>query len=389
MTTSHFSANKAAPTRRSGRRGNQEGSITQLSDGRWQARVTLEGGRRKSYYGATRAEAAAKLTAALRDRDRGLPAISEKQTLGQYSSHWLEIKHTAVKVTTWVRYEELLRVHALPMLGTLPLEKITPQHLERLYLARITAGASPSTVRRVHTLLHHVFSDALRIGLLARNVSELVDPPRAPRHEMAFLTREQARALLAAASGHRLEALIVLALSTGMRQGELLGLRWRNVDLEARKVVVQQTVKYVSGQGYLFTDPKTKQSRRTVRLSTLAVEALQQHRTQQLEERLSVGPLWQDLDLVFPSKLGTPLDGGNVLSRVLHPLLRQAGLPIIRFHDLRHTAASLALAQGRNIKEVSELLGHADVAVTLSLYAHVSPDMQGQLADAMDAALRG
>jgi len=386
MTTT--TATTTTTTRRSGRRGNHEGSITQLADGRWQARVTLEGGQRKAFYGKTRQEVQQKLTAALRDRDRGLPTICEKQTLGQYAAHWLDVKRNEIKASTWTRYEALLRVHVLPALGKLALEKITPQHLQRLYLGRIASGTSPSTVRRAHALLHHVFSDAMRLGLVGRNVSELVDPPRAPWHEMAFLTREQARALLSAATGHRLEALIVVALSTGMRQGELLGLRWRDVDLDARKVVVQQTVKYVSGHGYLFTEPKTKESRRSVRLSTLAVEALRRHRAQQLKDRLGVGPAWEDLDLVFPSKLGTPLDGGHVLRRVLHPLLRQAGLPIIRFHDLRHTAATLALAQGRNIKEVSEMLGHADVSTTLALYVHVSPDMQGQLADAMDAALR-
>ena len=152
---------------------------------------------------------------------------------------------------------------------------------------------------------------------------------------------------------------------------------------------MQQTVKYVARQGYLFTDPKTKESRRTVHLSSLAVESLRRQRTQQMQERLGAESRWRGLDLVFPSQLGTPLDGGHVLRRVLHPLLRQAGLPIIRFHHLRHTAATLALAQGRNIKEVSETLGHADVTVTLSLYAHVSPDMQEQLAEAMDAVLRG
>ena len=156
---------RSSKPRKTGKRGHGEGSITHLSDGRWQARMSLGNGQRKAYYAKTRHEVQQKLTAALRDRDRGLPPIAEKQTLGQYSAHWLEMKRNEIKASTWTRYEALLRVHVLPTLGNLALEKITPQHLQRLYLARAATGASPSTVRRVHTLLHHVFSDAMRIGL--------------------------------------------------------------------------------------------------------------------------------------------------------------------------------------------------------------------------------
>jgi len=212
----------------------------------------------------------------------------------------------------------------------------------------------------------------------------MVDPPRMRYHEMATLTEEQARTFLDAAVGDRLEALYRLALTTGMRQGELLALKWRDIDLDGASLQVRATLQNTGGE-YRIIEPKTQSSRRRIALPVTAVEALRSHLTRQSEERRRAGKAWEDNDLVFPNTVGRPLDGLNLMKYWFLPLLKRADLPRIRFHDLRHTAATLLLGQGINVKVISEMLGHADVSITLRVYAHVMPHMQQQAADAMDA----
>lgn len=375
--------------RRSGKRGNGEGSVTQLSDGRWQARVTLEGGRRKAFYGATRAEAAQQLTVALRDRDRGLPiGLDERQSVGQYLTTWLESVRPTIRPRTWQRYRELLTLHAIPVLGKVSLTKLTAQQVQRLYGAKLAEGLSSTTVHHLHAVLHRALGQAERLGLVARNVCDLVDVPRMAERELRVLTPNQVRLLFAAAQGDRLEALFILAVTTGMREGELLALRWADVDLEHGVVRVRATLQRVKDAGYMLAAPKTKQSRRQITLATRAREALHVHRARQAAERLALGAAWDStLDLVFPNQTGRPLDAMNLIHRHFQPLLARAGLPRLRFHDLRHTAATLLLGRGVNPKIVSEMLGHASIAITLDIYSHVLPDMQAQAAVEMDAAL--
>jgi integrase len=378
-----------AAARRSGRRGNQEGSITQLSDGRWQARVTLENGRRKAYYARTRQEVQTKLTSALHDRDLGLPIVAERQTVGQYLASWLESVKHSIRPSTWTRYAELLNRHVVPAVGKVALARLTPQQLQALYAAKLAEGLSPTTVHHLHAVLHRALGTAERLELVPRNVSELVERPRMAHHEMAVLSPEQVRALLAAAAGNRLEALYVVAVTTGMRQGELLALKWADVDLDRSTVHVRATLRRTKGEGFVFTPPKTARSRRRIRLSPVAVEAVRQHRARQAEERLRLGSAWDDQDLVFANEVGRPIEAQNLMARSFRPLLKKAGLPPIRFHDLRHTAATLLLGRGINPKIVSELLGHASVTITLDRYSHVLPDMQQAATAAMDAILRG
>lgn len=222
---------------------------------------------------------------------------------------------------------------------------------------------------------------------MARNVASLVTPPRIARRDMVTLSPEQARTLMEAARGDRLEALYVLALTTGMRQGELLALRWRYVELEGGMLQVRATLQR-TGDGFVFAEPKTVRSRRQVVLTRAAVEALRRHRARQLEERLQVGPAWQDSDLVFTTEIGSPIEGTNLTRTSFCRLLDQAGLPRIPFHDLRHTAATLLLAQGMHPKVVADMLGHAQIAVTLDLYSHTTPAMHRQAAEALEAVLR-
>ena len=203
---------------------------------------------------------------------------------------------------------------------------------------------------------------------------------------MRPLSPEQARRLLEAARGDRLEALYVLAVHCGLRQGELLGLRWEDVDLEAGTLHVRRTLT-LAKDGPKFMAPKTAKSRRQIRFTTGAVEALKRHHDRQFEECTRLTGLWQDYGLVFATTIGTPINPRNLTGRSFKPLLKQAGLPDIRFHDLRHTCATLLLREGVNVKVVSEMLGHASIIITLNTYSHVLPDMQDSAADAMEAAL--
>jgi integrase len=280
--------------------------------------------------------------------------------------------------------------HVVPVLGTTSLAKLTAQQVQRLYSTKLDEGLSTSTVHHLHAVLHRALAQAERLGLVARNVSELVDVPRMAEHEMRVLDNEQVRRLLEVAQGDRLEALYVLAVSTGMRQGELLALRWVDINLDRRTVQVRATLQRTKEHGYMLAAPKTKRSRRQISLTTVARDALRPHRSRQAQERLAAGPAWDGThDLVFSDAAGGPLSGIQVTRAAFYPLLKRAGLPRIRFHDLRHTAATLLLGRGINPKIVSEMLGHASVGITLDTYSHVLPDMQEQAAAQMDAALGG
>lgn len=226
------------------------------------------------------------------------------------------------------------------------------------------------------------------MGILPSNVATLVKPPKAIQAEMHPLACEQSQQFLATADD-RLYALYVLAIMAGMRQGELLALRYRDVDLDGGSLQVRYTLQKLVGGGWAFGEPKTARSRRRITLPETAIAALKEHRRRQLAERLAAGPIWQDggRGLVFVNPDGQPIDGIHLLRYRFLPILRQAGLPRIRFHELRHTAATLLLLQGINPKIVSELLGHSSVAITLDLYSHVLPDMQQQAAAAMDMVL--
>ncbi|MDO8615019.1 MAG: site-specific integrase [Dehalococcoidia bacterium] len=336
--------------------------------------------------GRTRQDVSTKLAAALKAQQDGVPLVVERQSFSQFASSWLTTVRPSLKPRTWYRYEQLLRVHALPAIGRLPLSKLAPQQLQALYAEMQANGSAPATIRQLHAVVHRALRQALRWNLVARNVADLVTAPRVPRTEMQVLSPEEARCLLEAARGDRLEALYVLALTTGMRQGEILALHWKDVDLDRGTVNVRFTLHHVR-DGFVFTDPKSSRSRRQIALTEAARSALRQHRIAQAEERLRAGPAWQGQDLVFANPQGGPLDGTFLLRRRFHPLLGKAGLPKIRFHDLRHTAATLLLGQGIHAKIVSEMLGHSNIAITMDLYSHVTPTMQQEAARALDALL--
>jgi integrase len=365
-----------------GKRGNGEGSIIRRADGRWQARITLGGGKRISLYARTRQEVAHKLSETLRDRDKGLLAAGEPQTVDQYLASWLETVRPTLRESTWIRYEKFVRVQLRPAVGGVQLNKLSAQQVQALYAALLEQGLSPTTVHHLHTVLHHALKDAQRLGLVVRNVADLVDPPRMAERVMHVYTPEQAQALLAAARGQRLEALVALALTTGMRQGELLALRWGDVDLTSGTLQVRHT-RQQTRDGFRQGPPKTRSGRRRILLTPTAIASLRAQHVRQAAERLQVGAAWRDEDLIFTTGVGTALDANNLRKQYV-ALTQRAGLPRGRFHDLRHTAATLLLLQGVPAKVVSEMLGHASIAITLDLYSHVLPEMQSSAVAAME-----
>src|SRR5215210_4971925 len=372
------------------RRGNGEGTITKRKDGRWEARYTAQtpnGPKRRVLYGKTRSEVAKKLTKAMSDRDGGLVFDHENLRVEEYLDRWLKGSVRGnVKPITYESYERIIRVHVVPTLGRVKLDKLTPLDLQTLYRERLDSGLSTRTVQYVHVVVHRALKQAVRWGLVPRNVSEAVDPPRTHRKEMRPLSPEQARTFLEAARGDRLEALYVIALHCGLRQGELFGLRWGDVDLEAGTLRVNRSLSRTK-DGPAFTVPKTTKSRRTVRLTNGAIEALKRHSERQAEETVRVDTLYADQGLVFASEVGTPLNRHNVTQRSFKPLLQRAGLPDVRFHDLRHTCATLLLGKGLHPKFVQELLGHATIAITLDTYSHVLPGMGDQTRWAIEDVL--
>ncbi len=384
------------PLRPRGRkRANGEGTISRLRERlpngkereRWVARISWPDGRREVRYGRTHAEAARKLRAALTAQDLGALAPPPAETVEGLLRRWLDGTQRSIRASTAEKYERDLRVHVFPRVGRLPVARLTPDRVRRLYAELGEGGLSPMSIRHVHATLHVALRQCLREGRVARNVADLVSPPQAQRHPITPLSGAQVGRLLDLARGDPLEALFVLAVTTGMRRGELLGLQWTDVDLPGRALAVTGSLQRVTGLGQLRSDPKTAASRRRVPLVPRAVAALRRHRDAQTAGRERAGEWWQDHGLVFCTTLGTPLEAGNVLRRSFRPLLERAGLPPIRFHDLRHTAATLMLSEGVPVKVASEVLGHSTTAITADTYQHVTEAMQRQGVRAIDRAI--
>jgi integrase len=384
------------------KRGNGEGTIVKRSDGRWMASLTL--GRdpqtgvlkRASFYGKTRAEVALRLAQALRDQAHGVFVAPHALTVQSWLSTWLTTyKQPALRPLSVERYGRLIRKHLTPVLGHLPLRELRPEHLQQFYTAQLARGMAPRTVRQLHTLLHGALAQAEKTGLVARNVSRLTTPPRARVQERPTLSVTQmTQAVLPHLTGERLGVVIVLACGTGLRRGELLGLRWQDVDLSQALLQVRQALARLHAPQagkktqLVMQAPKTAQSRRTIPLPAVCVQTLRQHRARQAEKKLTLGPAYRDQGLVFCQEDGTPLNPAAV-NRCFTRALRRAGLPHLRLHNLRHTFATWMLELGESPKTVQTLLGHSTVATTLDLYSHVSLELEKQAVTRLNAALTG
>lgn len=371
------------------RRAHGEGSIRKRTDGRWEATLPAGavGPRKKSFYGATQAEAIAKMNHAKSEIAQGRSLVSERLTVDVVLTDWLTAKKHTVKPGTWQRYEQFVRLHLSPSIGQIKAAKLHARDLNSMYADFIAGGMSPTTCGHIHRALHAALKNGMKLDLLSRNVAELASPPRPAAFKITPLDMDQVAVLVAASADDPWGALYVLAATTGMRQGELLGLKWSEVDIEGGRVRVRQSLKRQPDNSLEIIDTKTETSNRNLDLVPLAVEPLVRHRAAQAAQRLRLGPGWNDLDLVFPNSLGKPMSASNLTRRNFTPFLGRAGLPAIRFHDLRHTCATLMIAGGANIKVVSEYLGHSDVVTTLRTYAHVLPNMQADTVRAFGAQL--
>ncbi|MCH7656642.1 MAG: site-specific integrase [Chloroflexi bacterium] len=381
-----------------GRRLRGEGSVfKRSSDGRWVGKLTHpRTGKRVVVYGWTAAEARARLDQTKEKIRKRQPVAPERQTVGQFLDQWLaSVRPSAPGQTpgyrTYESYAQLVRLHLCPGLGHIKLRQLDAESVQEFINAKLESGLSPRTVQYILAILRMALARAEAWKRVDENVARplLVKAPSVRRSQVQPFDAEEARAFLTASSGHRLEALFITAICTGLRQGELFGLRWEDVDLEAGCLHVRHALSWshrTGGRAWELIEPKTDRSRRSLDLPAVARTALQEHRVRQWEERIHAGPLWEEHGFVFCTWAGKPLDGPNV-THALHRLLDQAGLRQQRFHDLRHAAASLLLAQGLQLREIMELLGHSQIALTANLYTHLMPAMKKEAATRMDAAL--
>ena len=365
-------------------------SITERKDGRFQVSISLEDGSRKTLYRKNYKDAEAALQKSRNELKEGTFATGPQQKLKEYFEYWLEDVHRAkIRIGTYESYRIILNNHLIPALGNITVQKLTSQHLQSLYAKKRNEGLSYGRIRTIHAVIHRALEHAMRITppLISRNVSEHVDLPGQGKHEMHPLTPEQAQQLLGAAQEHNLLALLTLALTTGMRRGELLGLQWQDIIWTQSALQIRRTVSYITGRGFVVGEPKTTGSKRQIALPQVAIDVLKQHRTIQLENRLKAGSSWVDHNLVFSNDKGDYIVPAT-LGRHFSKLLKDIGLPHMRFHDLRHSAATLLLSMGVNVKIVQELLGHSSVSMTLNVYSHVLPSMQKEAMNKMDDLFR-
>jgi integrase len=361
------------------RRDPGDGAVFQRGDGRWVARLKLPDASRRYFYGRTKEEVRARLREAQRSIEDGRLPTNQKLTLGAYLQRWLDrLPATDLKPRTIGYYRQYAATHITGTeLARKPLARLTPQDLRELYAKKLASGLSRSTVHHIHAVLHRALAVAEREGAVARNVSDLVDGPGHGKPKLQVLTGDQPEQFIAAVVGEPLEALFVLAVTAGLRQGELLALRWENVDLDAGELEVVGSLSGQRRSDLQVVTPKTGKGRR-VSLAPHAVSTLREHRRRQAELRLTVGAEWLDRGLVFcdeSGRYGDYLRPAN-LNRSLDRILSRAGLPRIRFHDLRHTAATRMLSRGVHPKIASEMLGHSSIHVTLDRYSHVTTTMQ-------------
>lgn len=363
---------------------NGEGSFRDRPNGSLEFRFTLDDGSRRSVYGRTKGECRKKADEVRKLHREGVQALGRTQTVEQFLRYWLDaVAKATVRPSTQERNESCVRVHIVPHLGKVRLNKLTGQQIQIVYGRLADEGLAPASVVRVHAVLHRALKMAVRWKLIASNPADDVDKPQVGRSEMQHLSKAQVEALLEHATDAVFRAFYALAATTGLRRGELLALKWSDVDFDRGTVLVQRTAQRLKGRGIVLGEPKTSAGRRSVRLGELAKRELRSLRAAQAEDRLRAGPAWSDLGLVFASVAGTPLEEARV-TRTFQRDLEKAGLPKVRLHDLRHTFATLALEQGVPMKAVQGALGHAKIGTTMDVYGHLTPAMQDSVAESMD-----
>ncbi|SFX53770.1 Site-specific recombinase XerD [Thermoactinomyces sp. DSM 45891] len=345
----------------------------------------LTTGKRKQKWSRsfkTKKEAERELNKAINEIENGIFVEPNKVTLGEYLENWLEdYARGAVRPTTFSSYRFAIRTHIAPHLGSLTLQELQATHIQRFYNNKLESGRvdgkgglAASTIQYMHTVLQKALEHAVKWQLINRNVAKLSDPPKIRKRENATFGAEEVKRFLTYAKGHRLYIAFLLGITTGLRKGEILGLRWNDVALEEKMLSVRKSLALVDGKRVL-QEPKTSGSIRSVPLPSLVVQALEEHKLLQSKEKIKLGALYHDHGLVVTTSIGKPVSPSD-LWKYFKSILKKADLPNIRFHDLRHTHATLMLQQGEHPKIVAERLGHSDIRLTMDTYSHVLPNMQ-------------
>lgn len=361
------------------RRYNNEGTVSLRPSGRHQAQLTLDGHRLTKTLD-TKREANRWLREMANKKDAGLTASGASLTFSEYLKQWLGWKRSDVKRKTWDQYELIIRKHIVPTLGNRKLLEIRPIDLQRLYSTKRECDVSPRIIQLIHSVLHNSLNRALRLGMISQNPANAVDRPRTPEKEMKIFSEQEGYRFLFEAKGHRLYALFRLAITSGMRLGELLGLKWSDVDWASSSLQISRQLQRSPKGGIELSKPKTAHSVRTVQLGGETLIALMEHfekNTQQFRDEPASS------HLVFVSKQGNALRSRGV-QKAFKAILEKAGLSEIRFHDLRHKAASLLLSKGMPVLDLSRQLGHSRASTTLDVYAHLVPGARSDATEKLD-----
>ncbi|MHA2064064.1 MAG: tyrosine-type recombinase/integrase [Candidatus Thorarchaeota archaeon] len=367
------------------RRGNNEGTTYRLEDGSWRSQITLEG-RRLSKSAKTRRECEEWRKKKIRQIDKGLTYISTKMTLSEYMTSWLSSVKASYRQTTWTHYNHVSLRYILPKIGKIKISDLRTNHIQNLYDSLLHQGVGVYTILKIHAVLHRALSQASRTGMIGQNPATNTIRPKPPVKEKEILDESQVNQILVGSKGTRLGPIIHLALVTGLRQMELLGLKWSDLDTMEKTLRVERQLERPNSQGSMFAPPKSKAGIRTLSIGSTTNQVLLEHYEGQESERSVAGERWQDHELIFTTSKGTPINPRNLL-RDFKRLLAELDLPEITFHELRHTCASILLKRGIPLIDVSRLLGHSRPSITLNIYGHLIPSLQAETAEKIDVIL--
>ena len=371
----------ATKRKKTGKRARGEGSVTLRKDGRWRTSMTLEGRKRKYFYGDNQAEALEKLHKAQEQQKQGKLATGPQQTVTQFLEDWLENVHRhKIRENSYKMYRSHLDLYVLPAFGHVKLQKLSAYQIETLYVNLQKKGLKAETIRSIHGMLHKAFNDAVRWKRLSHNPCDDAQRPGPEEFEIHPLTRAEAKKVLETATKYHMEALLTLAVTTAMRKGEILALRWQDISFAERSIRIQRTAYYIPGKGMIVSEPKTPKSKSTILLPQFVVDLLLLHRDYQTIVRVKSANKWEEHDLVFCNRYGK-LTWSQNLTKMFKKILKEAGIAERRFHDLRHSAATILLEMGVHPKLVQELLRHTKISTTMDRYSHVTPDMQRKMMD--------